>query len=179
MTDAEKAAADAEAAAKAKADAEAAAKANQKQYSEEELKKVIAERDKAKEKLRAKEEEEKKAKEDAEIANGRAAELLKQRDAELAEAKKIVAAVAEREQKLRESLLNKLTDEMDKKVAANVSDLDTLSAFVESRTKQPPGKTFSDKAESGQPKDFKDKVSAAKTVQDLEAIAKAQGWAIR
>ena len=175
MTVEEQAAADA---AKAKADAEAST--NQpKMYPEEEVKKLIAERDKAKEKLRAREEEEKKAKEEAAVANGQAAELLKQRDAELAEAKKIVTAALEKEQKLRESLINKLSDDVDKSVASNIKDLDTLNAFVEKQTKQPDPKTFNGKLPAPGPKDFKDKVNGAKSVKELEEIARAQGWEIR
>jgi len=129
----EEAKADAEA--KAKADAEASKSAT-KSYSEEQFKELIAERDKAKEKLRKIEEDKKKAEETKAIEEGKLKEVLASKEAELAAANKKAEAYEAQQTKLRESYLSKLSDE-DKELASDIHDLDRLKKFVDKISPQP------------------------------------------
>lgn len=138
----EQAAADA-AAAKAKADADAAANANQKSYSEEEFKKVVAERQEAKAKLKEFEvriaaiDEEKKKASEKDLTKD---QLIAQREQELAALKAEkdtltadVAKYREKQEALKKSLLEKITDADLKKLGEKL-DVDELTIFVEKVT---------------------------------------------
>ncbi len=127
MTQEEQQAADA---AKAKAEAEA----GKKTYSEEQMKELIAERDKAKEKLRKIDEEKKKLDEQRLVDEGKTKELLTQRESELLEARKKAEKLDTYEKTRREILEGKLLD--DDKPFTSSMDLDTLEKFVEKQSKQ-------------------------------------------
>jgi hypothetical protein len=131
------------------ADAQAGKNSASKSYSEEEFKKVIEERDKAKEKARKYEEADKKAAEQKAVEEGRIKELLTQREAELDAVKKKAEAYEAQQSKLRESLIAKLPDGIDKEVGVTIPDLDKLTKFVESRTHQQ-AKTYDAKQKSAE-----------------------------
>jgi colicin import membrane protein len=148
MTQEEQATADA-AAAKAKADAEAAANATKmRTYSDEEFKKVVAERQEAKEKLRLLEEEKRKAADEKAKAEGKTAELLERSEKELsaikAERDTLTADVAkyrEKQEALKKSLLEKITD-ADLRTVGEKLDVDALAILVDKSIKkiEPSGK---------------------------------------
>ena len=125
MTPEEQAAADA---AKAKADAEA----GNRTYTEAQMKELIAERDKAKEKLRKIDEEKKKLEDQKLIDEGKTKELLSQREAELAEARKEAEEAKQYKTQKREQLLSKLSD--DDKEFADGMNLEKLEKFVDKQT---------------------------------------------
>lgn len=172
----EKAAADA-AAAKAKADAEAAAAITHKTYSEEEFKKVVAERQEAKAKM--KEFESKIA--EIEEAKKKAAEkdltkdqLIAQREQELAALKAeketlVVEATKfrEKQEALKKSLLEKITDADLKKFGEKL-DVDELSTYVEKVTGEKFAGTKRGSLDTNNVPDFKN-------FDEWEKFAKAQG----
>lgn len=168
MTPEEQAVADAT---KAKADAEA----SKKTYTEEQMKELIAERDKAKEKLRKIDEDRKKFEDAKLIEEGKTKELLAQRDAELVEARKEAEeAKAYKAQKLQ-SLMSMLSD--DDKEFAEGMNLEKLEKFVEKQTKttqqaNPPNGQWKPGAKLEKPK-FTGPGAAEKNAQWL----KSQGLA--
>jgi hypothetical protein len=134
--------------AKAKADAEAN-KNNPKTWEDSEVQKIIKQRQEGKEEreklakeLDAFKEKERKELEAKQIEDGKSKELLTQKEKELqekdkalAEQKKVLDEIEAERKTQKESLINKLTDETDKKVAVEIKDLSTLTAFVEKQTK--------------------------------------------
>lgn len=122
-------------------------------YSDEEFKKLVAERDRAKERLRLIDEAAKKAEEDKKIQEGKAQELLAEKQLRLDELEAKAKAYEEQQGKLRDSLLGKLTDEADKIAGESIKDLDKLSRYVELRT-QKQGGPFGGKG-SGVPTEVK------------------------
>ena len=96
-----------------------------KTYSEEEFKKVIAERDKAKEKVRLIEEAEKKALEAKAIEEGKAKEMLAAKDAELATVKAKAEAYEAMQEKLKKQALEKVPPEL-RHIAEKLSAEDAL-----------------------------------------------------
>jgi hypothetical protein len=110
-----------------------------KTWADDEVRNIIAERDKAKAKLRKVEEDEQKALEAKAIEEGRLKEVLGTQKAELEQLRKFKEAKDAEESTLREQALAKLTDE-DKRIVAELSTPNLL-AFVERQTrqlKQPP-----------------------------------------
>ena len=123
--------------AKAKADAEAAKKAldeaskkGEKTWPDSEVKEIIAERDKAKERARKYDEEKKKAEEAKAIEEGKLKEVLAQKEARLAEVEAKAKVYEEQEKAQREELMAKIKDEGDKKIAAELS-VGNLRLFVD------------------------------------------------
>ncbi len=171
MTTEEQAAADA---AKAKADAEAN-KNQSKVYSEEEFKKLVAERDKAKEKLRARDEEDKKVADQKAIDEGRTKELLLQREQELLDVKKKNVVFEEQQAKLRQGLLDKITDPSLKALAEKLPEIADVQVFVDLHTKTP-SKTYGDKS-PGAKVEFADQVKGFKSIKELEKFAQEHGMA--
>jgi hypothetical protein len=119
------------------AEAEAGTEAK-RSYSEEEFKKLVSERDKAKERLRLIDEAAKKAEEEKLVTEGKAKELLAQKEAELSDLKAKATAYEEQERTLRESMTAKLTDEADKLVAPKLSVAE-LTKLVELRQQKQAG----------------------------------------
>lgn len=153
MTEEEKVAADA---AQAKADAEAK-KAEPKNYSEEEFKKVVGDRDKAKKELKEIRDAEEKAKADKLKADGEYKTLLDQKETELAEKAKLLEtlqasadASKAKEEKLKTDAIGKLKDPTLKDLATKLSDVNDVLKFVELHTgnKSP---TFDGKLRDGDP----------------------------
>lgn len=138
MTDVEKQ--QAEAAEKAKAEeakkaAEAAGKkSDDKTWSDDEVKKIIAERDKAKEKLRVQDEEKRKAEEAKAIEEGKLKEVLASKETLLAEVQAKLTAYQEAEKADRETLLSQIKDEGDKKIGSELSTAN-LRLYVEKISK--------------------------------------------
>lgn len=129
LTPEEQAAADA---AKAKADADANKKDdNPKTWADAEVRKIIEDRDKAKQQLRAVDEEKKKAGEQKAIEEGKLKEVLAQKEVELAAAQKKAQAFEEQQTALREGLLAKITDPKLKSIAMELS-IAKLQEFTES-----------------------------------------------
>lgn len=114
-----------------KADAEVVAK---KTWTDDEVQKIIKERDSAKKKAQAKDDAEKAALEAKMIEEGKTKELLAQREAELAEAKKKADEFDLYKASKRNQLLSKLSDD-DKEFAVDMN-LDKLEKFVDKQTKQ-------------------------------------------
>lgn len=100
-----------------------------KVWTDDEVQKIIKERDAAKKKAQAKEEAEKAALEAKMLEEGKTKELLAQREAELAEAKKKAEEYDRYRTQKREALLAKLSDD-DKEIAGELS-LEKLEKFVE------------------------------------------------
>lgn len=105
-----------------------------KTWTDDEVQKIIKERDAAKKKAQAKEEAEKAALEAKMIEEGKTKELLAQREAELAEAKKKASEFDQYKAQKREGLLSKLSDD-DKEIAAELS-LEKLEKFVEKQSQK-------------------------------------------
>ena len=119
-------------AAKAKAEADAGKKPdNSKTWPDDEVRKIIEERDKAKQKLRAVDEEKKKAGEQKAIEEGKLKEVLAQKEAELAEAQKKAQAFEDQQKVFRDGLLSKITDPKLKSIAEELS-IAKLQEFAES-----------------------------------------------
>jgi hypothetical protein len=95
-----------------------------------ELKKVIAERDKAKAKLREREEEDRKALEAKAIEEGKLKELLTARDAELSELKKYRESVEADRQAQKARALEKVPESY-RKFADKMSDAAEINEFLE------------------------------------------------
>lgn len=114
-----------------KADAETK---KEKTWTDDEVQKIIKERDSAKKKAQAKEDAEKALQEQKMIEEGKTKELLAQREAELAEARKEAEEARAYKTAKREQLLSKLSDD-DKEFVEGMS-LDKLERFVEKQTKQ-------------------------------------------
>ena len=95
-----------------------------------ELKKVIAERDKAKAKLREREEEDRKALEAKAIEEGKLKELLAGRDAELSELKKYRESVEADRQAQKARALDKVPESY-RKFADKMSDAGEINEFLE------------------------------------------------
>lgn len=118
-----------------------ASEKKQKVWTDDEVQKIIKERDSAKKKAQAKEDAEKAALEQKMIEEGKTKELLSQREIELAEARKEAEEAKAFKLAQRESLLSKLSD--DDKEFVEGMPLDKLQRFVEKQTKQtqqsPPG----------------------------------------
>jgi hypothetical protein len=127
-----------------------------KNYSEEEFKKVIAERDKAKEKLRKIEEDEKKAQEQKAIEEGRIKEVLSATEAKLATAEQKAKAYEEMQKDLRDKALSNIKDAEMRSAAEDITDLKKLIAFSEkvSKTKIEPYNAKS-ASTAGEPKQYK------------------------
>ena len=101
-----------------------------KTYSEEEFKKAVAERDKAKAKVREIEDRDKKALEDKAIEEGKLKDVLSQKEAKLAELQaKIDAADAVRQER-RAKALEKVTDPVMRKVAEKLTDDVEIAEFI-------------------------------------------------
>jgi hypothetical protein len=145
-----------------------------KSYSEEEFKKLIGERDKAKERLRLIDEAAKKATEEKQIQDGKAKELLAEKEARLVELEAKAKAYEDQQGKLRESLLGKLTDEADKIAGESIQDLDKLSRYVELRS-QNKGEPFAGKGQ-GKPGKL-DIHSLGKNYGEIEAELRRRGLA--
>ena len=103
-----------------------------KTYSEEEFKKAVDARDKAKAELRKREEADAKAAEAKEIEEGKLKEVLERTKAENAELLKFKQAAEEQDKQTRDSALAKLSDE-DKEIAMELST-PKLLAFVEKQS---------------------------------------------
>jgi hypothetical protein len=112
-----------------KADAEPA---KQKVWTDDEVQKIIKERDSAKKKAQAREEQDKAAQEAKMLEEGKTKELLAQREAELAEARKESEEAKAFKTAQRNALLSKLSDD-DKEFVEGMS-LDKLQRFVDKQT---------------------------------------------
>lgn len=124
----EQAAADA---AKAKADAEAQKKVDEKKtWPDDEVKKIIEERDKAKEKARKYDEEKRKTEEAKAIEEGKLKDVLAQKEVELSEALKKAEAYEAQQKALRDGLLSKVNDPKLKSIAEELS-ISKLQEFVD------------------------------------------------
>lgn len=95
-----------------------------------ELKKVIAERDKAKAKLREREEEDRKALEAKALEEGKLKELLTSKENELSELKKFKDSVEAERQAQRAKVLDSITDSGVKKFAEKMSDANEITEFL-------------------------------------------------
>lgn len=102
-----------------------------KTYSEEEFKKAVAERDKAKTKLREREEEDRKAAEAKTIEDGKLKEVLAARDAELTELRKKIDAVEAARQERRAKALDRVADPVLRKFAEKLTDAEEILEFLE------------------------------------------------
>lgn len=122
-------------------------KKQEKVWTDDEVQKIIKERDSAKKKAQAKEEAEKAALEAKMIEEGKTKELLAQREAELAEVRKKAEEFDNYKNTKREQLLSLLSDD-DKEFADGMS-LDKLERFVEKQTKQPQQQESSPKWKPG------------------------------
>lgn len=107
-----------------------------KVWSDDEVKKIIEERDNAKRKLRKIDEDTQKAAESKAIEEGKLKEVLEKQTAELESLRKFKESKDVEEIAVRESALTKLSDE-DKEIAKELST-PKLLAYVEKQTKQPP-----------------------------------------
>lgn len=119
--------------------ADAVTEKQQKVWTDDEVQKIIKERDSAKKKAQAKEDAEKAAIEAKMLEEGKTKELLAQREAELAEAKKEAEEARQYKAAKREALLSKLSD--DDKEFVDGMPLDKLERFVDKQSKnttQPP-----------------------------------------
>ena len=148
MSDDEKKAAEVAA---AKAEAEAAEK-KAKQYSEEDFKAVVAQRQELKARLAAIEDAQKRADENKKVEEGKVKEVLAQRDAELDATKKQLEetstkakAFEDQQSKIREQAINKLTDDKLKALAGKLSNVDDVLEFVNIHTESKVA-TFADKS---------------------------------
>lgn len=101
-----------------------------KQVSDEEWKKVIAERDKAKEKARKYEEAEQKRAEQKRIEDGELKAVLAEKEKMIADLQAKASAFETQQNKLRESIIAKVPAEFAD-VAADIHDIDKLQSFVE------------------------------------------------
>lgn len=141
--------------------------ASPKTYSEEEFKKAVAERDKAKERLRLIDEETKKAAEAKAIEEGRIKEILADREAKLAEAEKKAKAYEESQAKVREKALANIKDPELKKFAEALPSVEMVLEFSEkvTQTKITP---FTDKTPpaAGEPIKFKSAREWEKTLRE-------------
>jgi hypothetical protein len=145
--------------------------ADPKTFSEEEFKKVIAERDKAKERLRKIEEDEKKAAETKAIEEGRIKEVLASTEAKLVEAEKKAKAYEESQAKLREKALANIKDVDMRKIAEKLPNVEDVVEFSEkvSNNKIRP---FTDKSTHEAPPE-----KEYKNFQEYEKAMKAAGLA--
>ena len=144
LTPEEQAAADA---AKAKAEAEAGNKLDsQKTWPDDEVRKIIEERDKAKQKLRSIDEANKKSEEQKAIEEGKLKEVLADKEAKLAEALKKAQAFEDQQKVFRDGLLSKITDTKLRAIAEELS-IAKLQEFTESINSDK-GNPFSAKGQS-------------------------------
>lgn len=120
-------------AARLKAEAEAKEKAQSKTYSEEHVKELIAERDKAKEKLRKIEDAEKKAAEEKAIQEGKLKEVLASKEKELSDVQLKLKEYEAKETKQREALLSKLPE--DKRAMYATVSTEVLEDLVQTLSK--------------------------------------------
>jgi len=128
-----------------KADADSQAK-DTRTYSDEEFKKVIAERDKAKERLRLIDEDARKKIEAEQLEKGEAKKLLEQKETELAELRKTKESYEKQQATLRDSYINALPDEADRMAAKYIPDIAELKEFVDKKVK--PGPPFAAKTQT-------------------------------
>ena len=118
--------------AKAKAEAEASKKPDSpKTWPDDEVKKIIEDRDKAKHLLRSIDEANKKSEEQKAIEEGKLKEVLAKREAELVEALNKAQAFEDQQKALRDGLLSKITDPKLKSIAEELS-IAKLQEFTES-----------------------------------------------
>ena len=119
--------------------------------NEAEIKKIIADRDKAEAKLKEIAEKEKKQAEEKAIADGKTKEILAQKEAELADAKK-KAELYEQEQKaIREQALAQITDDEVRAMGEELSTPKLLALAKKFNTER--GHPFSSRAPMEQPTD--------------------------
>ena len=109
-----------------------------KTYSEEEFKKVVAERQEVKEKLRKIEEEKKADAEKKALEEGKLKELLEAKNAELEterkarqEASSKAEKYEEQQKLLREQALSRIPDEQMRSIAGKLPDLSDVVAFAD------------------------------------------------
>lgn len=119
-----------------KGGADASTETKAKVWTDDEVQKIIKERDSAKKKVSAKEESDKAALEAKMIEEGKTKELLAQREIELAEARKEAEEAKQYKNAKRDSLLAKLSDD-DKEFVDGMS-LDKLERFVEKQNQNKP-----------------------------------------
>lgn len=164
-----KAAADA-----AQADADAKAKAaEQTRLSDDEVKKIIAERDKAKEKARKYEDDEKKRAEQKRIEEGELKTVLAEKEKMIADLQSKASAFEAQQNKLRESIIAKVPEEF-KDVAVDIHDIDKLSAFVDKINAQ---KTTQTQVMNAKGQIHSESLAQAKTIDEFASLLKAQGLA--
>lgn len=116
--------------------ADASTEPKAKVWTDDEVQKIIKERDAAKKKAQAKEDAEKAALEAKMLEEGKTKELLAQREAELAEARREAEEAKQYKAAKREALLSKLSDD-DKEFVDGMS-LDKLERFVEKQSQNKP-----------------------------------------
>ena len=121
-------------------------KSTPRNYSEDEFKEVVQQRQELKERLRALEEAESKrqadikaAAEQKAIEEGKMKEVLDAKEKELESLKAKAVAYEEQQAKLRKSLVAQLEDDTDKKVAKEIASLDVLQEFVDARKQDKSG----------------------------------------
>ncbi len=117
-----------------------------KTYSDEYVKELIAERDKAKEKARKFDEEKRKAEEAKAIEEGRLKEVLAEKERKLAELEQLQTQVAEERKARRESLIKKLPQDM---IEFAPDDLAKLEKFVEKNSTAQPAPSSEERWKPG------------------------------
>lgn len=116
--------------------ADAGTEKQSKTYTEDYVKELIAERDKAKEKARKYDEEKKKIEEAKAIEDGRLKELLQQKESENLSLKERAEKYELSQNKLREQALARITDSELKKVAEKLPSVEDVISFAETISKQ-------------------------------------------
>ena len=104
---------------------------NPKMWSDDDVKVIIAERDKAKEKARKYDDDKKKAEEAKAIEEGRLKEVLEGQKRELEELRAYKTQRDEAEKLEREELMGKIKDDKDKEIATDLPSVDLVRKYVE------------------------------------------------
>lgn len=113
-----------------------------KSYSEEQFKELVGQRDALKTRLRALEDDAKKrieadeeAKKQKAIEEGKLKDILTETEAKLKTLSEKAEAYEKQQEKLRKSLISKISDKDLKAIAEDIGDLDKLQLFVDKHTK--------------------------------------------
>ena len=103
-----------------------------KQWTDEEVQKIISERDKSKNKLRSFEDDKKKQEDAKLIEEGKLKELLVDRDRQLIDLQGKATKYDEEMKKLKDNVLSRITDEGARQIIAKLDSIDDISKLAES-----------------------------------------------
>lgn len=141
-----------------------------KQWTDEEVQKIISERDKTKNKLRSFEESAKKEEEKKLVEDGKLKELLQQKEITLQDLQLKANKYDDEMKRLKESALSKIKNEEVRGIAEKLESVDDINKINEFISKQVVN------IDNGKPA-FKTPERKFKNFQEMEKYLKSQGLA--